>query len=52
VGRCRIVANPLGYADRGEQAAFVPQTLITVPRRSTPIDTQLASTQGAAGERP
>jgi len=24
VGRCRIVANPLGYADKGEQAAFDP----------------------------
>ena len=25
VGRCRIVANPLGYAHKNEQLAFVPQ---------------------------
>lgn len=24
VGRCRIVANPLGYADKGEQLSFQP----------------------------
>ncbi|GAA6142478.1 metallophosphoesterase [Hydrogenophaga sp. 5NK40-0174] len=24
IGRCRIVANPLGYADKGEQATFDP----------------------------
>ena len=23
-GRCRVLANPLGYADKGEQAGFVP----------------------------
>jgi Calcineurin-like phosphoesterase len=28
VGRCRIVANPLGYADKQEQQAFVPQRLV------------------------
>ena len=33
VGRCRIVANPLGYAGKGEQMAFKPQSLITVPQR-------------------
>jgi hypothetical protein len=27
---CRVVANPLGYARKGEQAAFLPQLLITV----------------------
>ena len=27
VGRCRIVANPLGYHDKNEQAAFVPAAL-------------------------
>ena len=27
---CRIVANPLGYADKGEQAGFAPQRLIEV----------------------
>lgn len=30
-GRCRVVANPLGYADKGEQAAFKPRWLIEVP---------------------
>lgn len=30
VGRCRIVANPLGYAHKNEQLAFAPQALITV----------------------
>ena len=49
MGRCRVVANPLGYADKGEQAAFEPQTPITVPQRPTSIDTPLAPAQGAAG---
>jgi predicted phosphodiesterase len=31
VGRCRIVANPLGYSDKDEQAGFVPRQLISVP---------------------
>ncbi len=35
-GRCRVVANPLGYADKGEQAAFAPQRTIAVPRRAAP----------------
>jgi len=30
---CRIVANPLGYALKGEQAAFRPQLTIEVPAR-------------------
>jgi hypothetical protein len=30
VGRCRIVANPLGYAHKNEQASFDPQRLVTV----------------------
>lgn len=30
VGRCRIVANPLGYANKNEQAAFLPMGLIEV----------------------
>ena len=30
VGRCRIKANPLGYADKNEQAAFQPAALIEV----------------------
>lgn len=28
--RCRVVANPLGYARKGEQAAFQPSACITV----------------------
>jgi len=31
VGRCRVVANPLGYADKGEQGGFAPTVLIDVP---------------------
>ena len=30
VGRCRIVANPLGYAQKNEQAAFLPTGVIDV----------------------
>ncbi len=30
VGRCRIKANPLGYHDKNEQAAFVPASCIEV----------------------
>jgi len=30
VGRCRIVANPLGYHDKNEQSAFVPMRCIEV----------------------
>jgi 3',5'-cyclic AMP phosphodiesterase CpdA len=32
-GRCRVMANPLGYVDKGEQAGFQAQQLIEVPRR-------------------
>lgn len=28
--QCRVVANPLGYARKGEQAAFLPRSCITV----------------------
>jgi hypothetical protein len=34
VGRCRIVANPLGYADKQEQLAFVPQRLVALGPRA------------------
>lgn len=30
VGRCRVVANPLGYADKGEQQGHDPQAVITL----------------------
>ncbi|NWF46630.1 metallophosphoesterase [Hydrogenophaga sp. D2P1] len=30
LGRCRIVANPLGYAEKNEQLGFLPTQLITV----------------------
>ncbi len=33
VGRCRIVANPLGYAAKNEQDGFLPDQLIDVPAR-------------------
>ncbi|TCS98380.1 calcineurin-like phosphoesterase family protein [Tepidimonas ignava] len=32
VGRCRVVAHPLGYADKGEQQGFDPDRLIILPR--------------------
>ena len=35
-GRCRVVANPLGYEKKGEQAAFVPQLTIAVERAPAP----------------
>ena len=35
-GGCRVVANPLGYAAKGEQEAFRPDLLIEVPRRPPP----------------
>lgn len=30
VGRCRVVANPLGYANKNEQAHFLPQHCLSV----------------------
>jgi hypothetical protein len=30
VGRCRVVANPLGYAHKGEQAGFRPACVVSV----------------------
>lgn len=35
VGRCRIRANPLGYAAKGEQAAFEPLAVVDVPMART-----------------
>ena len=32
VGRCRVVANPLGYASKGEQLAFQPTMVLPVQR--------------------
>jgi len=34
-GRCRVRANPLGYARKQEQAAFEPQGLIEVPAHTS-----------------
>ncbi len=31
VGRCRVVANPMGYADKGEQQHFRPDACIALP---------------------
>ena len=33
VGRCRIVANPLGYAGKGEQLMFSPTLTVHVENR-------------------
>jgi predicted phosphodiesterase len=30
IGRCRVVANPLGYASKGEQAGFAPRLVVEV----------------------
>jgi hypothetical protein len=30
-GRCRVLANPLGYAGKGEQAAFQPHCVVATP---------------------
>ncbi len=38
VGRCRIVANPLGYRDKNEQVGFLPRQLIEVPPARTAAD--------------
>ena len=38
VGRCRIVANPLGYSDKNEQAGFLPRQLIGVPDSKRSLD--------------
>jgi predicted phosphodiesterase len=40
VGRCRIVANPLGYDIKGEQDGFMPQQLIDVPTRDAGMGTR------------
>jgi predicted phosphodiesterase len=34
VGRCRVVANPLGYAAKGEQAGFIETMVIDLERLS------------------
>lgn len=39
VGRCRIVANPLGYGDKGEQASFSPRLTIPVERHDGSLTT-------------
>jgi len=45
VGRCRIVANPLGYADKDEQVGFRMQQLIEVPH-APKAGTDFAPAQG------
>ena len=30
IGKCRVLANPLGYAEQGEQAAFDSQFVVEV----------------------
>ncbi len=38
-GRCRVVAHPLGYADKGEQEGFDPSRVIEVPERPPALRT-------------
>lgn len=35
---CRVVANPLGYAGKGEQARFVPQCTLAISQAVTTIN--------------
>lgn len=49
VGRCRIVANPLGYRDKDEQAGFIPRQLIAVAPRGNADSLEPA--QGSSGDR-
>jgi predicted phosphodiesterase len=45
VGRCRIVANPLGYSDKNEQAGFQARQLIAVPDSKLPLEPAQSSPQ-------
>ncbi|WP_052231675.1 metallophosphoesterase [Tepidimonas taiwanensis] len=36
VGRCRVVANPLGYADKGEHAGFRPLCVVDLADAAAP----------------
>ena len=36
-GRCRVLANPLGYAAKNEQAAFAPDWTVSLPRPASPV---------------
>lgn len=45
VGRCRIVANPLGYNEKNEQAGFLPRQLIRVPAPGAASSFEPAQTQ-------
>jgi len=38
VGRCRVLANPLGYADKSEQSSFDPFLVIDVPSAEMRLD--------------
>ena len=35
--RCRVVANPLGYARKGEQQQFQPASVIDLSQVKTPV---------------
>ena len=37
VGRCRVVANPMGYAEKGEQRAFRPDGCVEWPLPDAPV---------------
>ncbi|MDO5691197.1 MAG: metallophosphoesterase [Pseudomonadota bacterium] len=46
-GRCRVVTNPLGYAGKGEQAAFVPAfTIAVTPASGLRLQAPAHSSQG------
>jgi hypothetical protein len=53
VGRCRIVANPLGYASKGEQALFNPRFTIPVQRceEVAPASAYTAELDQSSGDR-
>lgn len=51
VGRCRIVANPLGYVDKDEQVGFQTQQLIEVPG-TEPTRADIAPAQGPETSAP
>ena len=48
VGRCRVVANPLGYAGKGEQAAFLPTLTLPVGSQGAASATKKAASDTAS----
>jgi predicted phosphodiesterase len=50
-GRCRVVANPLGYADKGEQLGFRPQDVVEVTAAGGLMHDKVAGAQTRTLER-